>query len=137
MVVDIGPREQFNLNTAFIDGSTIYTSSISGMNRVRSELKNEESGTLNIIWKKRHNFITSRLARLNPHWDGRRLFEETRRILIAEIQHITFNEYLPLLFGPSLFRSAGLKVMDTGYYEGYDKSVDPGPHRSTYSAGTN
>lgn len=49
-----------------------------------------------------HNRIAAILKKTNPKWKVTELFEETRRVLIAEIQHITYAQYLPLLLGENL-----------------------------------
>lgn len=46
-----------------------------------------------------HNRVADILRKINPHWDGASVFEESRRVIIAEIQHITYTQYLPLLLG--------------------------------------
>lgn len=39
------------------------------------------------------------MGRLNDHWDDERIYQETRNILIAIHQHISFNEWLPVIYG--------------------------------------
>lgn len=46
-----------------------------------------------------HNRIADTLSSLNPFWTDEKIYQETRKIVVAEIQHITYQEWLPLNFG--------------------------------------
>ena len=55
--------------------------------------------TLQTIWLREHNRVAQRLAQLMPDRDDEFLFQEARRIVVAEMQHITYTEYLPVIIG--------------------------------------
>ena len=43
----------------------------------------------------------------------------------AVIQHITYNEWLPIILGPRVLEIFELKLLPRGYYRGYNESVNP------------
>jgi hypothetical protein len=52
---------------------------------------------MHTLWHREHNRVAKALAVVNPTWNDTILFEEARRIVIAEMQHITYNEFIPSL----------------------------------------
>lgn len=62
---------------------------------------NEQIGltAMHTIWLREHNRIASELKDLNPHWDGETLYQEARKIVGAEMQHITYAHWLPNILG--------------------------------------
>ena len=138
-----GNRQQSNTITAFIDGSNVYGSDIETSNSLRSfsdgKLKTSEGNLLPIgddgmfqagdvranvqtgltamhtLWMREHNRIATELADQNPSLNDEQLFQGARKQVIAEIQAITFNEYLPELLGDN----------NISTYQGYNPTVNP------------
>ncbi|XP_077147460.1 peroxidasin homolog [Ranitomeya variabilis] len=82
---------------------------------------NEQLGltSMHTVWFREHNRIAAELLRLNPHWDGDTIYHEARKIVGAEMQHITYGHWLPKIFG-----EVGMRML--GDYAGYDPSVNSG-----------
>ncbi|EFN87248.1 Peroxidasin-like protein [Harpegnathos saltator] len=81
--------------------------------------------SLHVVFLRLHNRIATELSALNSHWSDEKLFQETRRIVGAVVQHITYREFLPIILGPQVMRIFDLEVLKKGYYEGYDSTVNP------------
>lgn len=139
-----GVRQQINQITAFIDGSMIYGSDEELAASLRTFeggllktsdgdlLPFDESGvffqagdiranenvaltSMHTIWVREHNRIATELAAENPDLTDEELYQQARQIVIGELQAITYNEFLPALFGAGVISE----------YTGYDSTVDP------------
>ncbi|XP_071807106.1 peroxidasin homolog isoform X2 [Asterias amurensis] len=80
---------------------------------------NEQLGLLSLhtIWFREHNRIADELLKINPHWDGEKIFQETRKIIGAAMQHISFRHWIPKVLGPQ-----GVELI--GDYQGYDPKTN-------------
>uniref|UniRef100_UPI003562EE56 peroxidase family protein n=1 Tax=Stieleria sp. TaxID=2795976 RepID=UPI003562EE56 len=137
------PRQQISSITAFIDGSQVYGSDQQTADRLRTfeggMLVIEDDGLLPIgedggviagdirasenisltaiqtLFVREHNRLAEQIAATDDSLTDEEIYQRARAIVIAEIQSITYNEFLPALLGNNALTP----------YEGYDSSVDP------------
>lgn len=74
---------------------------------------------MHTIWVREHNRLATELLRLNQHWDADTIYHEARKIVGAQLQHITYEHWLPEIIG-----AYGMKML--GPYRGYNASIDAG-----------
>ncbi|KAI8519677.1 hypothetical protein Bbelb_029340 [Branchiostoma belcheri] len=88
---------------------------------------NEQPGltSMHTVFLREHNRIARRLSGLNPYWDDDRVFFETRKIVGALMQKITYGEDLPHVLGPAAMTKFHLTLLQSGFFSGYDASVNP------------
>ena len=88
---------------------------------------NEQPGltTLHTVWLREHNRLAGQLQAINSHWDSERVFQEARRLLIAEWQHIIYSEWLPVLLGKTYMTTFDLFPQTSGYSDSYNERLDP------------
>ncbi|XP_043462068.1 peroxidase-like [Leptopilina heterotoma] len=77
-----------------------------------------------VILFREHNRIADELARLNPHWNDEKLYQEARRIYIAISQHITYYEWVPIFLGENNSYFYRLIYNSTEYVNDYNPSLD-------------
>lgn len=139
---DTGPREYHNEITSFLDASMVYGSDEETAQALRGaggkllldpdgflietdgnllvgEVRAAENVALtsmHTLFARNHNWWVDRLAEQAPHLTDDELFAIARQQVEAEIQAITFQEFLPILLGTDAIVE----------YEGYDPTINPG-----------
>ncbi len=138
-----GQKTQVNDITAFIDGSNIYGSDQEAADALRSfeggrmkigednllprndkgqyqagDIRANENVALtsmHTLWVREHNRIADQLSDEHPQWDDEKIYQEARQQVVAQLQAITYNEFLPNLLGEGAL----------GDYQGYDQQRNP------------
>ncbi len=138
------PRQQLNDITAYMDGSMVYGSDATtaarlrtfsggrlktssgnllpfdtdGQNFLAGDVRAEENAELTSIqtlFLREHNRVAGQIVSKNPSWTDEQIYQQARRLVIGEIQQITYNEFLPALLGPGAIAP----------YSGYKPGVNP------------
>ena len=61
--------------------------------------ENNELTAMHTLWVREHNRVAAILHTHQRKWNEERLFQETRKVIVAMIQKITYEDYLPALLG--------------------------------------
>jgi len=138
------PREQINQNTSFIDASQVYGSTQAVADSLRTltggRLKTDATGLLlppgnganflagdsrvneniqltamHTLFMREHNRLADQIAAANPTMGDEEIFQRARRFVSAEMESITYNEFLPALLGGNALST----------YRGYNAKTDP------------
>lgn len=130
-------REQMNGASAYLDGSHIYGSTDEQLHRIRTYNRgrvdvsacqvcnsslDKPLGMVYAAFLSEHNRLAEALADANEHWDDTKLFLEARRLVMAQIQHVTLNEYVPSILGEGARTDPELMPVSSGFYNGYSSS---------------
>ena len=147
------PRQQVNSITAWLDGSMIYGSDAATAGSLRTMQggllktsagnllptdsqgnflagdvrvgENPELTSLQTLFVREHNRWAIRLANANPGFTDEQLYQGARARVIAEVQVITYKEWLPALLGQNPLKP----------YAGYKPGVNPSISNEFATAG--
>ena len=78
--------------------------------------ENPELSSLHILFIREHNRIADEAAQRHPDWTDEELYQFARQVVIAELQKITYDEFLPSILGENAMPD----------YCGYQADVNPG-----------
>ena len=100
-----------------IDGLPNAHSTSARMFLAGDERANENVALISMhtLFVREHNRLVDELKFKNPTWNAETLFQEAKRIVEAQIQSITYNEFLPKLLGDD--------ALDQ--YDGYKFDITP------------
>ena len=76
--------------------------------------ENPDLSAVTTLFVREHNFQVAQLRQEHPDWTGDQLYQQARAIVGAEIENITYTEFLPKVVGDLI-----------PAYQGYNPSVDP------------
>ncbi|XP_073998142.1 uncharacterized protein isoform X2 [Rhodnius prolixus] len=138
--VDNG-NQLLNAATGFLDGSDLYggfaqdqvpslKTSTGHVDISHCLACRDGSGIGSLYWLlyKEHNRLIDDLSALNPNWSGERLFLEAAKIVSAEVQHITYNEFLPIILAQVESRP---NLIQNGFSTNYSSAVRSGTYLET------
>ena len=63
---------------------------------------------MHTLFVREHNRVCDLIANANSGLDEDTIFENARRIVIAEMQNVVYGEYLPVVLGDEAMRDGGL-----------------------------
>src|SRR5258706_10764559 len=78
--------------------------------------ENIELTSLQTLFVREHNRLAASFAAANPSLTDEQVYQKARQMVIAEIQSITYNEFLPALLGNNALTP----------YRGYNPTLNPG-----------
>jgi len=87
--------------------------------------ENPNLSVLHTVFMREHNRVADQLSRLNPGWSDEKVFQETKKFVTAEYQHIIYNEWLPAVVGKQYMNLYGLFPLSSGFSTDYDTTFDP------------
>lgn len=73
---------------------------------------------MHTIWVRQHNRLAKKLSGMNPNWSDEQVYQETRKIIEAQLQTITYKHWLPYIVGEE-----GMNMLGT--YKGYRRNIEP------------
>merc|ERR1711962_926033 len=131
-----GSKEQFNEVTHFIDASTVYGSEEeiahelrtfvngklkvtqldllpvddNGVEKAGDHRVNEMPGlaVMHTLFVREHNRLAKLIKLKNPYWDDEKIYQNARRIMIAQHQSITYGEFHKAVLGENNLESITL-----------------------------
>lgn len=135
-------REQMNGASAYLDGSAVYGATDDHLHQLRTYqdgkvypiicdflyAPTKAQDLLQRVFLCEHNRVADRLAAANVHWDDTKLFLEARRIVVAQLQHVTLNEYVPAVLGEGALVDPELAPLANGFHHGYSSFYEAGTY---------
>jgi hypothetical protein len=107
------PFNEFGLDNAIPMGADPTDFFASGDIRVNETVP---LSAMHTLWMREHNTVADSILATYPWLDGNTVFDLARRIVITEMQIVTYKEFLPVILGNKAVTK----------YSGYHPTVDPG-----------
>ena len=82
--------------------------------------------SVHTLWLREHNRLAEQISTASPGLGDQDIFQMARRILIAEMQNIVYDEYLPVVLGEDTMSRYKIALSsDHSKQTKYDDKIDP------------
>ncbi|RNA08409.1 thyroid peroxidase-like [Brachionus plicatilis] len=137
----LGAREQLNLAASFIDLDQIEFERLELRGKRSIDRPRQKRFANDIMIESLDEFtktiqlaVQQQIQDLNPDWNEEKMFLEARKITIGVLQHITYDELLPLILGDTIYEKYDLKTLKHGYSYKYNQNLYPSASNEFASA---
>merc|ERR1719342_748256 len=72
-----------------------------------------------------HNRIAREIKKLDKNLDDEEIYQQARRFVIAELQNIVYNEFLPVILGEKFVKEHNLILPSTESTSTYEDTINP------------
>ena len=117
------PLHNPNTKNACSTDNSQETCYLSGDSRIN---QSPTLSVMQILFIREHNRIAMELQKLNPHWSDEILFQEARRINIAQFQNIAYYGWFDFIVNVKNLESLGFYYQPSGseYANDYNQTLD-------------
>lgn len=102
-----------------LEGKACFASGEKGLNQ------NMLVMSIATLWLREHNRLAKELKTINKDWNDETLFQEARKINIAQYQKCVYNEWLTIVIGKHASDSFNLAVAKEGFTNVYNQKKNP------------
>ena len=82
--------------------------------------------SVHTLWVREHNRLATEISAVSPNLGDEETFQTARRILIAEMQNIVYDEYLPVVLGENTMKEYKISLSSSHSKKSeYDSKLDP------------
>src|SRR5690606_14028855 len=108
----VGEMPPYNDGTQTNAGGNDVTLLVAGDERIN---ETTSLACFHTLFVREHNRLADEIAAANPKWTDEEIYQRARALVIAQVQKIHFEDFLPSLFGEA----------NIPPYQGYDPNVNP------------
>ena len=128
----LGAREQLNLASSFLDLDQIEFEKLESRKKKSVDNLRQKRFANDFMIDSLEEFaktvqlsMQKQISKLNPDWNEEKIFLEARKLFIGVLQHITYNEFLPLVLGRTLHKKYDLRSQRDGFSYQYNQNLYP------------
>lgn len=133
LLVQLLPNQYGHIGSYFPNSDNVTTDCSGNQNREEICFKTSDERVnqnpwltvLHVLFLREFNRIVDAFHEMNPRWDAKKLFQEARKVVGAEMQKIIAYDWLPYVIGEKKMKECELNKPASGEYTYWDRKLHP------------